>query len=561
MIPTGTLPEVILTLIIAFALAPFVGRYLANVYSGRYSRLDSFLWPVERALFRLMGVDPRRSMGWKEYARALLVTDGAAIVFVFVLLQFQSSLPWNVFSVPDMNWHLALHTASAFGTNTDFQHYVPEQQVSLFAALFGLQLLMYLSPATGLCAFVAFARGFARKDGRLGNYYVDIVRTFTRVLLPFTLIGALVFVLLGVPQTFAQSAQVVPLGGGAESIPLGPVASWDSIEFLGTNGGGYFAANAAHPFQNPSSGTNFVAILLMLALPLGAPFAFGRIVRRPGEAWPLIGTIGAVFLLGLLMFLAFEGSNTFLPPNIDQGTGYVYGAETRFTLPESGLFQFTSVYSNTGATSMALGSLTPLAQTVLLFGMFLQSTPGGDGTGFGMLLVYVVLAVFMGGLMVGRSPEYLGKKISMPQVKWAVAALLSHPFAILVPVAYAITTGLAQAAVGGLTPHGFTVLLYEFTSESANNGSGMGPIRDATPFFNIAGALVMLVGRYFPILAMLAIAGSLSQQDLKAPGPGTLRTESATFSIFLTLFLLIVAGLLFLPVLALGPFSQIVGGG
>ncbi|HUI38600.1 MAG TPA: potassium-transporting ATPase subunit KdpA, partial [Thermoplasmata archaeon] len=298
MIPTGTLPEVVLTLLVGFALAPLIGRYIANVFSGRSSMWDPVVGRIERGLYALMGVDPHRSMDWKQYVRALLLTDGSAIVFVFVLLQLQGGLPWNSFGAPDMSWHLALHTASAFGTNTDFQHYVPESQLSEFSALFGLQTLMFLSPATGLSVFAAISRGFARRDGRVGNYYVDLIRSLTRILVPFTVIGAFLFVLLGVPETLSQSAHLVPLvSGGSSSIPLGPVASWDSIEFLGTNGGGFFAANAAHPFQNPTGATNFVAILLMMAIPFSLPFAFARIVRRPGEVWPLVATVLTIFLV------------------------------------------------------------------------------------------------------------------------------------------------------------------------------------------------------------------------------------------------------------------------
>ena len=561
MIPTGTLPEIVLTLAVAIAIAPFFGRYLANVLSGGPSFWEPVVGRVDAALYWLMGVDPRRPMTWREYARALLLTDGLAIGFVFVLLQVQAGLSGNALAAPDMSWHLALHTAVAFGTNTDFQHYVPELQLSQLSAEFGLQLLMFTSPATGLCVFAAFARAFSRKDGRLGNYYSDFVRTITRVLIPLTVLGAIAFALLGVPETLSQAAHVFPLTGGQQTIPLGPVASWDAIEFLGTNGGGFFAANAGSPLQNPTSATNFLAILMMLLIPLSSPFAFARLVRRPGEALPLFATILTVFLAGFALFLLSMGTNGFLPATVHQPTGYLLGAETRFSLSESALFQFSSVYSNTGATSLALGSLPPLAQTSLLFGMFLQSTPGGDGAGFGVLLINVLLAVFMGGLMVGRSPEYLGKKIGMPQVKWAAAADLSHPFAILIPTAAAmLLPGVLASAVGGYSPHGFTVLLYEFTSESANNGSGMAPIQDGSAFFNVAGALVMAVGRYLPALAMLAIAGSLSAQESHRPGPGTLKTRSVTFWLFLTCFLVIVTELLFLPVLALGPFSQITGG-
>ncbi len=561
MIPTGTLPELLLTLALAVAIAPFFGRYLAQVYSGGSSIWDPIAGRIESAAYWVMGVDPDRPMTWKEYLRGLLVTDAAAMIGVFLILLYQANLPGNALGAPDMSWSLAFHTAVSFGTNTDYQHYVPETQVSQWVSLYGLQTLMYTSPATGLCAFVGFARGFARRDGRLGNYYSDLVRTITRVLVPLAVLGALAFVLLGVPETLSQAAHVFPLTGGREVIPLGPVASWDSIEFLGTNGGGFFSANAAHPFQNPSATTNFIAILLMLAIPLATPFAFARLVRRPGEAAPLIATVLTIFLFGLVLFLFLEGSNSYLPTTVNQGAGYLIGAETRFSITESALFQFTSVYSNTGATSMSLASLTPGAQSVLLFGMFMQSTPGGVGTGFGTLLIDVVLAVFMGGLMVGRSPEYLGKKIGMPQVKWAAAAILSHPFAILIPAAAAmVIPGVLESAIGGYSPHGFTILLYEFTSEAANNGSGMSPINDGTVFFNVAGALVMLVGRYFPVAAMLAIAGSLSSQEPHRPGSGTLKTRSVTFWFFLTVFIIIVTGLLFLPVLALGPFSQIVGG-
>lgn len=561
MIPSSTLPELVLTLLIGLILAGLLGGYIANVYSGAPSFWDPVAGRIERALYWAMGVDPRRAMRWTDYAKALLLTDGIALVAVFVLLQLQAGLPWNPHGAPNMRWDLALHTASSFTTNTDYQHYVPESQLSLLSGVVGLQTLMFLAPATGLCAFAAMARAFTRRDGLIGNYYVDLVRTLTRVLVPLTLLGAAAFVVLGVPETLTGSASVLTISGGHGTIPLGPVASWDAIEFLGTNGGGFFAANAAHPFQNPSSATNFVAILLMMAIPFGTPFAFARLVRRPGEAWPLLATVLTIFLLGLAIFLAVEGSNPALPTPVNQGSGYLLGTESRFSISESALFQFTSVYTNTGATSMSLASLTPFAQTTLFFGMFLQAAPGGDGSGFGMLLIDVVLAVFMGGLMVGRTPEYLGKKIGMGEVKWAAAATLSHPFAILIPTATAVVLpGLLKAAIGGYSPHGFTILLYEFTSEAANNGSAMAPINDGLPFFNVVGALVMLVGRYLPIVAMLAIAGSLSERETHRPGPGTLRTRSVTFWIFLTVFLIVVTGLLFLPVLALGPFSQLLGG-
>ncbi len=556
MIPWATYLDVLLTLVVVLALAPILGRYIARVYTDRPSLLDGVFGPFERGVFRFLGVQPRQEMGWKEYAVNLLLLNAVAAVGVFLLLLYQAQLPLNALGVPGMSWDLAFHTSSSFVTNTDYQHYVPETQLSLFSALFGLQTLMYLSPATGMCVFAAMARGFSRRDGTLGNFYVDFVRTLTRIFLPLVVLGTLGFLLAGVPETLAQSVTAFSPLAGAQVIPLGPVASWNAIMLLGTNGGGYFNANLAQPLANPTAATLLLGVVLMLLIPFATPFAFGRMIRRPGEAHPLVATALVIFLIALAIFVFFSLSNPYLGPPVTQPLGYLSGAETRFSLPESALFEVSSIYSNTGASVMAIGALTPWAQSSLLFGMFLQSTPGGDGTGFGYMLIYVLLAVFVGGLMVGRTPEYLGKKVGRDQVKWSAAALLSHPFLILVPLAVALTAGVGLS--GAINGQSFTAVLYEFTSEAANNGSGIGGFANTTPFYNVAGGIVMLLARYVPIVAMLAIGGSLSRESQQPPGTGTLRTQSLTFTIYLILFLLIIAGLLFLPVLALGPLSQLV---
>ncbi|MCI4335916.1 MAG: potassium-transporting ATPase subunit KdpA, partial [Thermoplasmata archaeon] len=509
--------DISLTFAVGLFFAVLLGRYMAKIYLGRPTALDGLFNPVERTIYRILGVDPRRMMGWREYAVSLLLFNALAMAFVFVLLFDQASLPYNALAAPNMTWDLALHTSAAFVTNTDFQHYSGEGQVSLLSSLLGLQLLMFLSAASGLAVVAAFIRGFVRRDGTVGNFWWDLTRSITRVLLPVSLIAAGLFVLLSVPQTFAQSVLIHPLGGGTQVLPVGPLGSWDGIELLGSNGGGYFGANLGHPFQSPNAATDMLAIVVMMMIPFGTPFMFGGMVRRPGEALPLIVAVVAIFLFALFLFLFFEGSNPFLGSvAINQNNGYLLGAEDRFTLPESGLFQVVSIYGNVGATSMSLGSLTPGAQLVLLWGMFLQDAPGGVGTGFGTLLISVVLAIFVGGLMVGRTPEYLGKKLGRAEVKWATVTLLYHPFVVLVPLAAAYVLGYGSSA-GGTPSHGFTVMLYEFTSESANNGSGMGPINDAVPFFNIIGALIMLIGRFLPIIAMLAIGGSLARQSPVPP--------------------------------------------
>lgn len=556
MLASSSLADVLFTLGIGLLLARWLGMYMAKIYQGRPTALDPVFDPIDRGIYRILGIDPRRAMGWKEYAACLLVTNGLALAFVFVLMLYQGNLPLNSWHVPGMTWDLAFHTASSFTTNTDYQHYAPETQASLFSSLFGLQTLMFLSAASGIVVLVAFIRGFLRKDGMVGNFWSDIVRTLTRLLVPLVAVGAFVLLLSGVPETLAQSTHSALLGGGSQVLPTGPVASWDSIELIGTNGGGYFAANAAHPLQNPTAFTDMVAIVMMMLLTFAPPFMFGRMVKRPNEAYPHIGAILIIFIAALLLLFYFEASNPFLTGlNVSQSSGYFVGAESRFSLSESVLFQSISVYGNVGATSMSLGSLTPGAQSVLLWGMFLQDAPGGEGTGFGTLLINALLAIFVGGLMVGRTPEYLGKKIGPAQIKWAIITLLSHPLLILVPLAIAVAGGLEQVAAGPGS-HAFTIALYEFTSESANNGSGMGPITDNTQYFNVAGGLVMLLGRYLPMVAMLAIGGALARQPAIPPSTGTLRTSSVTFTLYLVGFVIIVTGLLFFPVLAMGPWAQ-----
>ncbi|HEV8050554.1 MAG TPA: potassium-transporting ATPase subunit KdpA, partial [Thermoplasmata archaeon] len=544
MLPTSSVVDILFTLGIGLLLARWLGGYMAKVYTGRPTVIDPVVDPIDRFFYRILGVDPRRQMGWKEYAGALILVNAVALVFVFVLLFEQGSLPLNSWHVPGMTWDLAFDTSSSFTTNTDFQHYAPESSASLFSALFGLQILMFLSAATGLVVIVAFIRGFLRKDGTIGNFWADIIRSLTRIVVPLAVLGGLVLLFAGVPETLAQSTQHALLGGGFEAVPTGPVATWDSIEMIGSNGGGYFAANAGHPLQNPSAFTNMILIVLMMLIPFSAPFLFGRMVKRPNEAYPHIGAILIIFVTALLLLFWFESANTLLNgAGVTQTSGYFVGAESRFTMSESVLFQGVSVYGNVGATTMSLGALTPGAQSVLLWGMFLQCAPGGVGTGFGTLLINALLAIFVGGLMVGRTPEYLGKKIGPAQIKWAIVQLLAHPLAILVPLAVAAAAGIEQVA-SGPGSQGFTVVMYEFVSESANNGSGMGPITDATPFFNVVGALIMLVGRFVPIVCMLAIGGALARQPSLPHSSGTLKTSSATFTLYLVGFILIVTGLL-----------------
>jgi len=504
----------------------------------------------------------------REYMWALLLVNAGCMAFLYVWFTLQASLPYDATGAAPLSWHLAFHSSASFVTNTDFTHFTNEAQMSLGSEMIAWQLALFVSPATGLAVGAAMIRGFMRKDGTLGNFYVDMVRSVTRILLPLGVVGAIFFVLMGVPETLTNFVIAHPLTGGTQTIYLGPVASFQSISLIGTNGGGWYSANAASPLANPTAVSNLWGIFLMMLIPFSFPFAFGQMIRRRGEAWPYFGTILIVIVVAIGLFIAYQAATNpalLTVPHLGiQTNGYPVGQETRWSLPEGSTFQVISVYDNVGANNMDIGALSPVAQMVLLFGMFTQSTPGGEGTGFGTLLLFAVLAIFIGGLMVGRTPEYLGKKIGTQQVKWAALALLIHPALILIPFVVAITGGYADLGNATLpaNAHNFTAVLYEFTSESANNGSALsaGAFNDSTLFFNVAGALVMLFGRFVPIWAMLQVGGLFASQEELPPGPGTLRTASLTFTIYLTLILIIISALFFLPVLALGPLAQIVGG-
>jgi potassium-transporting ATPase potassium-binding subunit len=557
--------DVVLVVGLVLAIAPWFGAYLGRVYLNRPAFGDVLLAPLEQGVYRLLGTSPRRQMRPREYMFALLLVNGGVFAFLFLYFFFQNLLPLDATGVPGFSWDLALHSAASFTTNTDFTHFTNEAQVSMGSELIAWQLALFTSAATGLSVAAAMIRGFIRKDGTLGNFYVDMVRSITRILLPLGIVFAILLVVMGVPETLTNYVVAHPITGGIQWIYLGPVASFQSMSLIGTNGGGWYSANASSPLANPTAVSNLFLVGVMMLIPFSTPFAFGQIIRRRNEAWPYMGTIVIIFAVALGLFIAYQAvANPGLASVSGLGAstnGYPVGQETRFSLPEASLFQVVSVYSNVGANNMAIGSISPVAQMVLLFGMFTQSTPGGEGTGFATLLLFAVLAIFIAGLMVGRTPEYLGKKIEVAHVKWAALALLIHPAIILIPFSVGVLWG--DPGIAGVTlaasAHNFTAVLYELTSEAANNGSALstGSFNDTTPFWNVTGALVMVVGRFVPIWAMLQVGGLFAEQSERPPGPGTLRTASATFTIYLTMILVIISALLFLPVLALGPLAQI----
>jgi potassium-transporting ATPase potassium-binding subunit len=553
----GPTLDAIVVMAAALAVAPALGNYIARVFQNRPAFGDALFLPVESMIYRLLGVTPREGMRFRDYLLGLLFVNAAVIVWIIVVSWAQWGLfPARPGSTP-MTWDLLFHTAASFATNTDFTHFSAETSYTMWGELLAFMLPFFFSVATGLVVAAAIGRGFVRRDGTLGNVYVDYVRSITRILLPLAVLAAIVYLALGVPATITDYVTAHPPGAANYPIVLGPVAPWQAIEILGNNGGGWYGANALSPLATPNSFVTLFGIFLMMLLPFAILFTFGYMARRPTESYPYVGTAIAVFLIALILFGYFEAS------------GNLLAAQFRFAYPEDASFQLVSVYTNTGATNLNIGLLTPVAQLVLLFGMFTQSTPGGTGTGFGTLFINVIIAVFIAGLMVGRTPEYLGKKIDLGQVRWSAFVLIIHPAIILIPTAITYVGGFVtfpSAASGGFCggaicsqAHNFTTLLYEFTSEAANNGSNMSQINDATPYMNVVGGIVMLLGRYLPIIGMLAVAAGFAGRDEIPPGPGTLTTRGLTFTLYLTLILILVTALLFLPVMALGPLSQIGG--
>lgn len=522
------------TIIIARLLAPYITR----VFSRRPTRLDKILNPIENWIFRIGGVDPNYSMGWKEYFVAALLLNVAQMILAFLILTFQGSLPLNPQGFPGMSWDLAFHTVISFGTNTNLQHYSGEQTLSILSQMTAIQFLQFTSAATGVCVAIAMVRGFTEGSKDLGNFYVDFLKALTRLLLPLCLIAAIALVAMGVPQTLTGYTTVQTVEGATQSILTGPVASLASIMQLGTNGGGYYGANSAYPFQNPSPFSNIFEMFLMMLLPTALIFVFGQLLGKRKEARPIL--IGAYALFAIDLLIGFIPT-TPLGPGIEVRIGGFF----------SSFWTTVTTAMTTGSLNASLSAMHPLTITSGFMGMLIQSTPGGKGVGLMYMIMYIVITVFIVGLMSGRTPEYLGIKITGRDVKLVMVAFLVHPITILIPTVLAYATGAAAAIGVSGNSVGFTQILWEFTTSAANNGSDFLGASANTPFFNIATAIVMFVGRYAPIALLLALAGSMIGR--RRGGEVGLKTDSLTFSIVLVASILLLVVLTFLPFLALGP--------
>ncbi len=534
--------SVVIILGTTMLLAKLIAPYLVRVYKRAPSRLDKVLNPIENFIYKICGVDPEHPMGWKQYFLAALLLNVAQMVIAFLILVFQDKLPLNPLGFRGVSWDLAFTTVISFATNTNLQHYSGEATLSIFSQMTAIQFLQWISAATGMCMGVAFIRGFIVGSKNVGNFHVDFVRTITRILLPLCFIASLVFVVMGVPQTLNASTAVTTLQGTTQSILVGPVASLDSIMQLGTNGGGFYGANAAYPFMNPSPYSNIFMIALMLFLPTALIFVFGDLLGKKKEVRPLLW--GAYILFGINLVIAFI-------PNIPLVAA---GIETRFGGFMSNFYTVATTAATTGSVNSALSGMHPLVITSGLMGMFIQSIPGGKGVGLMYMVMYVIITVFIVGLMSGRTPEYLGIKITGRDVKLVMVTFLIHPIIILIPTVMAYASGAAAAIGVGGNSVGYTKILYEFTSAAANNGSDFLGASANTPFFNIATGIVMFVGRYAPIAILLALSGSMIGR--KRASTTGLKTDSAIFTIVLIGSIIILVVLTFFPFLALGPISS-----
>jgi potassium-transporting ATPase potassium-binding subunit len=534
--------SVVLVLGITIIIARLIAPYLTRVYNRAPSRLDKVLNPVENFIYRICSIDPEHSMGWKQYFLVGLLLNVAQMVIAFLILVFQGRLPLNPQGFPGLNLDLAFNTVVSFATNTNLQHYNGEATLSIFSQMTAIQFLQWTSAATGLCMGIAFVRGFIVGSKNLGNFHVDFVRTITRILLPLCLIASVVFIALGVPQTLNASTTVTTVQGTTQSILVGPVASLDSIMQLGTNGGGFYGANAAYPFMNPSPYSNIFMISLMLLLPTALIFVFGELLGKKREARPLLW--GAYILFGVSLAIAFIPNIPMVAP----------GIETRIGGFMSNFWTVATTAATTGSINTALSAMHPLTITSGFLGMFIQSIPGGKGIGLMYMVMYIIITVFIVGLMSGRTPEYLGIKITGRDVKLVMMTFLIHPIIILIPTVIAYASGAAAAIGIGGNSVGYTQILYEFTTASANNGSDFLGASGNTPFFNIATAIVIFIGRYAPLAILLALSGSMIGR--KRGGTIGLKTDSPIFTIVLVASIIILVVLTFFPFLALGPISS-----
>ncbi|MDR6230598.1 K+-transporting ATPase ATPase A chain [Pseudomonas sp. SORGH_AS199] len=545
-------------LALTFLPAPFLGRYFYRALEGERTWLTFVGGPLERLTLRVVGTDGR-GQDWRTYAIALVLFNGLGIGLLFAILVLQGSLPLNPQQLPGLEWTLALNTAISFVTNTNWQAYSGEASLSYFSQMVGLGVQNFVSAAVGVAVLAALARGITRRSAQeIGNFWVDLFRATFYVLLPLCVPLALLLIWQGVPQTFASYVDTTTLQGATQTLPLGPAASQIAIKQLGTNGGGFFGVNSAHPFENPTALSDLLELSAILMIPAALVFSFGYYVKDRRQSWAIFAAMfGLLVVGGTVAIVAQNHANPALAGlAITQGAS-LEGLETRFGGTASALWATVTTAASNGSVNSMHDSLAPLTGLIALFNMMLGEVIfGGVGAGLYGMLLNVLIAVFIAGLMVGRTPEYLGKKLEAPEVRLLVATLLVMPLGVLVLGAIAASVPAGVAGIAATGPHGFSQLLYAYTSATANNGSAFGGFGANTPFHNLMLSLALLIGRFGYILPVLAIAGSLAAKRPVPLGPNSFPTHGPLFVTLLVITLLLVGGLTFLPTLALGPIAD-----
>ena len=539
--------------------APWLGRYLYRAMEGERTWLTPLLGPLERLCYRAAGVDPEGEQTWKGYSLALLSLTAISLAALFAILVLQGQLPLNPQQLPGLEWHLALNTAVSFVTNTNWQAYSGEAQLSYFSQMLGLGVQNFVSPAVGLAVLVVFCRALARRCASgIGNFWVDMTRAVLYCLLPLSLVLALLLVWQGVPQSLTDYVQASTLQGAEQTIPLGPAASQIAIKQLGTNGGGFFGVNSAHPFENPTAWSNLLEVAAILLIPAALVFMFGHYVRDLRQSRAILACMLLLFVLGLGTVLVAEHqpNPAFAGLAVEQ-QGSLEGKESRLGIAASALWAVTTTAASNGSVNAMHDSFSPLGGMVAMFNMMLgEIVFGGVGAGLYGMLLFVLVTVFLAGLMIGRTPEYLGKKLDAREVRLLVATLLVMPVGVLVLAALGVSLPGPAASISNPGPHGLSQILYAYTSGTGNNGSAFAGFGGGTLYHNLMIAFAMLLGRFGFILPVLAIAGSLAAKNRAVTDLNSFPTHGPLFVTLLTLVILMVGGLTFLPALALGPIAE-----
>lgn len=546
--------QIILFFTLLIGLTPILGKYMSKVFTGEKHFMQPVFGWLERLTFRFIGVNPMEETNWKSYTFGLLMFNLVGFVFVFFIQLFQAYLPLNPAGLLNVSWHSAFNTSISFVTNTNWQGYAGETTLSYFVQMIGLTVQNFVSAATGIAVLLAIIRGVSRRTtDKLGNFWTDLTRSTLYVLLPLSIMLAIVLVGQGVVQNFNTPETVQTLQGAQQIIPMGPAASQIAIKQLGTNGGGFFNTNSSHPFENPTPLSNFLEMLVILLIPAALTFTYGKMVGSTRQGWTIFSVMLILLVTGLSISLYAEYSSSPIFGHLQ----LMEGKETRFGITNSILWSTSTTAASNGSVNAMHDSLSPLAGMVAMVNMMLgEIIFGGVGAGLYGMVIFIILTVFIAGLMVGRTPEYLGKKIEAFEVQMAIIAILAPSFVILLFTAWASVSSAGLSSLNNSGAHGFSEILYAYSSAAGNNGSAFAGLNANTVFYNITLGVGMLIGRFGVIIPVLAIAGNMAKKKITPPSAGTFRTDNWLFAGLLIAVILIVGGLTFFPALSLGPIIE-----